>query len=358
MKARSIRKTKKLAGKTGMQPGSLVFTGRRKTGNVVIHLIRYDADHFTEQEVRNFNSFTPLGDEFKVNWIDIKALHDLNIIETSGKLFGIHPLILEDILNINQRPKIEFLENHLFIVLKMLSYNETENVIEAEQISIIVGKNYVITYQENYDDIFDNLRDRIRKAKGQLRALGPDYLAYTLMDTIVDYYYIILERIGQNIENYEEELLNEPRQEILKAIYILKRENLILRKSVWPLREVISRMERTTSPFLSKQTLPFIRDIQDHTTIVIETVESYMEMISNLIELFLSIGNNKLNEVMKILTIISTIFIPLTFLAGVYGMNFKYMPETDWRWGYFVILAIMLMLGAGMVYYFRRKKWL
>ncbi len=358
MKTRSVRKTKKLAGKTGMQPGSLVFTGKKKAGDVVIHLLRYNADHYTEEEVRDFSSFFPLGDEYTVNWIDIKALHDLKLIETSGKLFGIHPLILEDILNINQRPKIEFLDNHLFIVLKMLSYNEKENVIDAEQISIIVGKNYVITYQENYDDIFENLRDRIRTAKGQLRLLGPDYLAYALMDTIVDYYYVILERIGENIENYEEELLNEPRKEILKAIYILKRENLILRKSVWPLREVISRMERAESPFLSRQTLPFIRDIQDHTTIVIETVESYMEMISNLIELYLSIGNNRLNEVMKILTIISTIFIPLTFIVGIYGMNFKYLPELEWRWGYFIVLGIMACIGGGMVYYFRRKKWL
>jgi magnesium transporter len=221
-----------------------------------------------------------------------------------------------------------------------------------------VGSNYVVTYQENYEDIFDALRDRIRQSKGQLRSMGADFLAYSLMDTIVDYYYVILERIGADIEKYEEELLNAPRQEILREIYILKRENLVLRKSVWPLREVVSRMERAEAPLISHGVLPFIRDLQDHTTIVIETVESYMEMISNLIELFLSIGNNRLNEVMKILTIISTIFIPLTFIAGVYGMNFRNMPELEWRWGYFAILGVMFLLGAGMVYYFRRKKWL
>jgi magnesium transporter len=240
----------------------------------------------------------------------------------------------------------------------MLSYNEKEHLIDVEQISIIVGSNYVITYQENYDDIFDALRERIRKAKGQVRSLGADYLAYCLLDTIVDYYYVILERIGADIEKYEEELLGVPRQEILREIYILKRENLVLRKSVWPLREVVARLERAETPLISRGTFPFIRDLQDHTTIVIETVESYMEMISNLIELYLSIGNNRLNEVMKILTIISTIFIPLTFLAGVYGMNFRNMPELEWKWGYFVILLVMFLVAAVMVWFFRRKKWL
>ncbi len=349
---------KKLSKKKGMQPGSLVFTGNPKTEEVRVRMTRYNPEQLEEQEFRGFGGMPMPGGGFAVNWIDIKAIHDPAIIETSGKLFGIHPLVLEDIMNTNQRPKIDFSENHVFIVLKMLSYNEKEHLIEAEQISIIVGNNYVVTYQENYEDIFDALRDRLRKNKGQLRSMGPDLLAYSLMDTIVDYYYVILERIGADIEKYEEELLNAPRQEILREIYILKRENLVLRKSVWPLREVVSRMERAESPLISRSALPFIRDLQDHTTIVIETVESYMEMISNLIELFLSIGNNRLNEVMKILTIISTIFIPLTFIAGVYGMNFRNMPELEWRWGYFAIWGVMLLLGAGMVYYFRRKKWL
>jgi magnesium transporter len=273
-------------------------------------------------------------------------------------MFGIHPLVLEDILNTNQRPKIEFSEKQVFFVLKMLAWNEKDHLIEVEQISIILGENYVITYQENYDDIFDALRERLRKTKGQIRQLGADYLAYSLLDTIVDYYYIILEKIGGLIEENEEALLNDPRQEILRTIYILKRENLVLRKSVWPLREVVSRMERTDSVLIRKSTLPFVRDLQDHTTIVIETVESYMEMISNLIELFLSMGNNRLNEVMKMLTIISTIFIPLSFLAGIYGMNFNHMPELGWRWGYFALLGVMAAIAGVMVWFFRRKKWL
>ena len=349
---------RKLTRKTGMQPGSLVFTGKQKSEEVRVHLTRYNSEKLEEKEFLGLNGMPRPGGEFTVSWIDIKALHDPAVIEASGKMFGIHPLVLEDILNTNQRPKIEYSENQLFIVLKMLSWNEKEHLIEAEQISLILGENYVITYQENYDDIFDALRERIRKAKGQVRSLGADYLAYCLLDTIVDYYYVILERIGADIEKYEEELLGVPRQEILREIYILKRENLVLRKSVWPLREVVARLERAETPLISRGTFPFIRDLQDHTTIVIETVESYMEMISNLIELYLSIGNNRLNEVMKILTIISTIFIPLTFLAGVYGMNFRHMPELEWRWGYFAVLGIMAVTAGVMVWFFRRKKWL
>lgn len=349
---------KKLSRKTGMQPGSLVFTGRKKSEQVKVRLTRYTPDQLEEKEYAGFRGM-PLPDEsFAVHWIDIKALHDPTVIEASGKMFGIHPLVLEDILNTNQRPKIEFSEKQVFFVLKMLAWNEKEHLIEVEQISIILGENYVITYQENYDDIFDALRERLRKTKGQIRQLGADYLAYSLLDTIVDYYYIILEKIGVLIEENEEALLNDPRQEILRTIYILKRENLVLRKSVWPLREVVSRMERTDSVLIRKSTLPFVRDLQDHTTIVIETVESYMEMISNLIELFLSMGNNRLNEVMKMLTIISTIFIPLSFLAGIYGMNFNHMPELGWRWGYFALLGVMAAIAGVMVWFFRRKKWL
>jgi len=358
MKKRYKSRTKILSGKTGMEPGSLVYTGTRNAEKTVVNLIRYRSGAFSEEEVTELTGSNFPEGGGGVTWIDIKALNDLQLIEESGKLFGIHPLVQEDILNTNQRPKIEFFENHLFIVLKMLSYNEAENLIEAEQISLVVGKDYVITYQENYDDIFNNLRDSLRKEKGQVRLQGADYLAYSLMDTIVDHYYIILERIGQQIEKYEEMLLNNPCQEILNEIYILKRENLTLRKSVWPLREVVAKMERADSVLIGRQTLPFIRDLQDHTTIVIETVESYMEMISNLIELYLSIGNNRLNEVMKILTIISTIFIPLTFIAGIYGMNFRHMPELEWRWGYFAVLGVMALLGVLMVWFFRRKKWM
>jgi magnesium transporter len=341
-----------------MHPGSLIYTGRKKSTRVKINLIQYSKESFSEKIVSEINHCFPLSENFTVSWIDIKALYDLKTIEMAGKLFDIHALVLEDILNTEQRPKIEYFDKNIFIVLKMLSYNEKEDRIDVEQISIVVGRNYVITFQENDDDIFDNLRERLKKDVGYIRNSGADYLAYALMDTIVDYYYIMLEKIGQRIEEIEEQLLNGPKTELLNQTYILKRENLILRKSVWPLREVISKLDRVETPIIHKSTIPFIRDLQDHTTIVVETVESYTEMISNLIELYLTIGNNRLNEVMKILTIISTIFIPLTFIVGIYGMNFDNMPELRWKWGYFIILGIMAFIGAGMVFYFRRKKWL
>ena len=341
-----------------MQPGSLIYTGRKKTTRVKINLIQYNKESFSEKIVSEINHCFPVSETFTVSWIDIKALHDLKTIEMTGKLFDIHALVLEDILNTDQRPKIEFFDKNIFVVLKMLSWNEKEDRIDSEQISIVVGSNYVITFQENDDDIFDHLRERIRKNLGYIRNSGADYLAYTLMDTIVDYYYIMLEKIGEKIEEIEEQLLNAPKTELLNQIYILKRENLILRKSVWPLREVISKLDRVETPIIHKATVPFIRDLQDHTTIVVETVESYSETISNLIELYLTIGNNRLNEVMKILTIISTIFIPLTFIVGIYGMNFDHMPELRWKWGYFLILGVMTVIGGGMIVYFRKKKWL
>jgi magnesium transporter len=349
---------KKISRKAGMVPGSLVYTGRKKPARVKINLIQYNKETFSEKVVSEINHCLPLSETCTVTWIDLKSLNDLKTMEMTGKLFDIHPLMLEDILNTDQRPKIEFFENSIFIVLKMLSYDEPHDKIDVEQISLVVGKNYVITFQENEDDIFDNLRIRIRNNIGYIRNSGADYLAYALMDTIVDYYYIMLEKIGQKIEDIEELLLHNPKTEVLNQIYLLKRENLILRKSVWPLREVISKLDRVETNIIHKSTVPFIRDLQDHTTIVVETVESYIEMISNLIELYLTIGNNRLNEVMKILTIISTIFIPLTFIVGIYGMNFENMPEIRWKWGYFLVLGGMLVIASGMVYYFRRKKWL
>jgi len=349
---------KKISRKTGLQPGSLVYTGRKKSTRVKINLIQYSKESHSEKVVSEIQHGVPSGDTYTVNWIDIKALSDLNTIEMTGKLFDIHPLLLEDLLNLEQRPKIEFTPKSFFVVMKMISYNSREDKIDIEQISIVLGSNYVITFQENEDDIFDDLRKRIKNNVGVIRNSGADYLAYSLMDTIVDYYYIMLEKIGQKIEDLEERLMSNPDTGLLNKIYILKRETLLLRKAVWPLREVIFKLERADSKLIHPSTSPFIRDLQDHTTIVVETVESYMEMISNLIELYLTTGNNKLNEVMKILTIISTIFIPLTFIVGIYGMNFKNMPETRWEYGYFAILIVMALIGAGMIYYFRRKKWL
>jgi magnesium transporter len=266
--------------------------------------------------------------------------------------------VLEDILNTSQRPKIEVFDHYIFIVLRILSYNEEKNIVDSEQISFIIGHSYVISLQEKEDDIFEPLRERLRKGKGRIRTMGADYLAYTILDVITDNYFLMLEKLGEQMDEFEEKLLKGPDQETLKQLYILKRENILLRKSVWPLREVIAQLERSESPLIKKKTSPFLRDLYDHIIQIIDTVETHSDMTAGLIELYLTSNSTKMNEIMKVLTIIATIFIPLTFISGVYGMNFAYMPELEWPWAYFALLLVMLVIGAGMLLYFRKKKWL
>ncbi len=351
-------KTRRSAKKPGLPPGSLVFTGTRKTDRSIIEVIDYDSEKVHEQKEAKPSDLLPFRDQTTVTWIDIKGLHDIEMIREIGEHFAIHPLVLEDILNVNQRPKTEITENYIYVVLKMLTFSKSANKVEAEQVSIVVGENYVITFQERKDDVFDPLRDRIRNSKGRIRTMGADYLCYALLDIITDHYFLMLEKIGEQMEDFEEELMEGPRKETLRQLYILKRENMLLRKSVWPLREVISQLERSESKLIHRKTTPYLRDLYDHTIQVIDTVETYRDLVAGLLELYLSSVSNRMNEVMKVLTIIATIFIPLTFIAGIYGMNFHYMPELEWPWAYFAVLMIMLLTGVGMLFYFRRKKWI
>ncbi len=349
---------KKLTKKIGMPPGSLVFTGKQKTEKVRIDIMDYDSDNINEKKTDNIEECFIYKDSSSVTWIDIKGIHDVNITSKAGEHFGIHPLILEDILNTNQRPKAEIFDDHIYIVLKMLSFNVPEGLVDSEQVSIIIGKNYVISFQEKEDDIFEPLRERIRKSKGRIRTAGADYLAYSILDVITDNYFLVLEKVGEQMEELEEQLLKGPKQETLNLLYILKRETMLLRKSVWPLRELSLKLERSESAIISEKTHPFLRDLYDHTIQVIDTVETYRELLAGLIELYMSSISNKMNEIMKVLTIIATIFIPLTFIAGVYGMNFHFMPELEWHWAYFAVLALMLVIGGGMLIFFRRKRWI
>ena len=344
--------------KAGLPPGSLVFTGKQHAEEVMIDIIDYGPDSFKELKSENIEECFPYRDTAGVTWIDIKGVHDSGLVSKLGEYFEIHPLVLEDILHTNQRPKMEVFDNYLFIVLRMLSYNEEENIIDSEQVSMIIGRGYVISLQEKEEDVLDPLRERLRKGKGRIRKVGADYLAYAILDVIADNYFLLLEKLGEQMEDFEDRLLNGPDQETLKQLYILKRETVLLRKSVWPMREVVTQLERADSPLIMDQTVPFLRDLHDHTIRIIETVETHREMTAGLIELYLSSNSNKMNEVMKVLTIIATIFIPLTFIAGVYGMNFANMPELEWPWAYFAVLLIMFTIGAGMIFYFRRKKWL
>ncbi len=278
-------------------------------------------------------------------------------MEKLGTHFGLHPLIQEDIMNSTQRPKLEDMGETLYIVARMLEFDDVSNEVATDQLSLVVGRNFIISFQERPGDEFGPVRERIRRGKGRIRKAGPDYLAYALLDAVVDHYFVILERLGERVELLEDELVSDPKKETLHEIHILKREMIFLRKSVWPLREVVAGLERSDSGLMQESTNVFLRDLYDHTIQVIDNVETFRDMLSGMLETYLSSISNRMNEVMKVLTIISTIFIPLTFIAGVYGMNFQHMPELKWRLGYFLILGVMIVIGLIMAAFFKRKKW-
>jgi magnesium transporter len=349
---------KRTSRKVGLPPGTLVQIEERKTEKVKINIIDYDEVQFQEKEAETVEECFPFKDKPTVTWINIDGIHQVEIIEKIGTHFGIHSLILEDIMNTGQRPKMEDFEDYIFVVVKMIYYDEKDNEIKAEQVSLLLGSNFVISFQEKEGDVFDPIRERTRKAKGRIRKMKADYLAYALVDTIVDRYFMVLEKLGEKIEGMEEELVTNPTPETLQTIHTLKRELIFLRKSVWPLREVISVLERGESSLIDESTGIYLRDVYDHTIQVIDTIETFRDMVSGMLDIYLSSISNRMNEVMKVLTIMATIFIPLTFIAGVYGMNFKYIPELEWHWGYPVILFVMVAIGILMVIYFRRKKWL
>jgi magnesium transporter len=354
-----VKLFKKRSEKSGLPPGALVHVGQKKIEKAKITIIDYDEVIFREKEAKKIEESFPFKDEPTVTWINIDGLHEVEIIEKIGRHFDVHPLLLEDILNTEQRPKMQDFEDYIFVVLKMLYYNNTENgILSTEQMSLILGKNFVISFQEREGDAFHAIRDRIRNAKGRIRKMGPDYLAYSLMDAIVDGYFAILEKLGEKIEDIEEELVTNPTPETLKTIHGLKRDMIYLRKSVWPLREVVSNLERGESKLIKETTIIYLRDIYDHTIQVIDTIETFRDVLSGMLDIYLSSISNRMNEVMKVLTIIATIFIPLTFIAGVYGMNFKYMPELEEPWGYPAVWSVMIIIGISMLFYFRRKKWI
>src|SRR4030042_1283164 len=349
---------KKRSKKAGLPPGTLVHIGEKKAEVSKINMMDYDEAHLQEKEIKTIEECFIFKDKPTVTWINVDSLHQVEILEKLGECFGLHPLVLEDILNTDQRPKMEDYGEYIYVVLKMLEYHDKSNEIESEQISLILGPNFVFSFQEREGDTFNPIRERIRNNKGRIRKMGADYLAYTLLDSIVDNYFFILEKQGEKIEFLEEKLVTHPTSEILQVIHHLKREMILLRKAVWPLREVVSGLEREESSLIQKSTKVYLRDIYDHTIQTIDTIETYRDMVSSMVDIYLSSVSNRLNAVMKVLTIIATIFMPLTFIAGIYGMNFKYMPELEWRLGYPVILLTMVSIGVLMLVSFRKKKWL
>jgi len=349
---------KKAHKKVGLAPGTLVHVGERKIEKVRIRIIDYDETQLEEKEAKTVEECFPFKDKPTITWINIDGVHDMEAMGKIGKHFDLHPLILEDIVNTQQRPKLEDFGSHVFVVLKMLYYDKVKRELEAEQVSLIFGSNFIISFQERVGQIFEPLRERIRKGKGRLRKSAADYLAYALIDCIVDNYFVVLEQLGEGIEDIEQDLTTNPTLETLQAIRTFKKEMIFLRKSVWPLREVVNSLERGESSLIHKSTGIYLRDVYDHTIQIIDTVESYRDMLSGMLDVYLSSISNKMNEVMKILTIFAAIFIPLTFVAGIYGMNFSFMPELGWHWGYFVVLMVMATIGVSLLVYFKRKKWL
>ncbi|MDO9289619.1 MAG: magnesium/cobalt transporter CorA [Thermodesulfovibrionales bacterium] len=350
---------KKRSRKAGLPPGSLIHIGDKKKEEVKITVIDYDEGSFQEKVIAEIQECFTFKDKPTVTWINVDGIHKVEIPEKLGECYGFHPLIIEDILNSDQRPKMEDFGDYIYIVLKMLNLDSRTNSIISEQISLILGPNFVISFQEGYEgDVFNPVRERLRAGKGKIRKMGADYLAYSLIDSIVDNYFIILEKLGEKIESLEERLVTNPTGNVLREIHNLKREMLFLRKSVWPLREVISTMAKGESSLIHPSTGIYLRDIYDHTIHVVDTIETFRDMVSGMLDIYLSSMSNRMNAVMKVLTIIATIFMPLTFLAGVYGMNFKHMPELEWKFGYPLIVLVMLIVVLIMLYFFRKKKWI
>lgn len=355
----ATKKKKKSYKASNLPPGTMAYKGKKRATVTNIEIVNYSKEHY-----KRFNS-NKVEDAFnfkgnnQVTWININGLNNIKDIETLGLHYNLHPLTLEDIVNTSQRPKLEEFENYLFVVFKML-FIKNDDELHYEHLSLIVGEDYVLTFQEADGDVFDDLRERLSTAKGRVRTQGSDYLMYTLLDAIVDNYFTVIEAFGDKVEELESVLFQAKSadDETPAQIQSLKQEILKIRRSIYPLREVINRMEKSDCAFIDEKTHSYLRDLYDHIIQVSESVDLYREMIWSLMDMYMSIISNKMNEIMKVLTIIATIFIPLTFIAGIYGMNFKNIPELNSDNGYFILIGVMVILFIFMLIYFRRKHWL
>jgi len=345
----------------GTAPGTLTPHAAPDGAPVRVTVLDYSPEHVTEREVQKIEEVFSFRDTASVTWINVEGLSDVALLERLGRHFKLHPLSLEDVLNCGQRPKVEDYDDYEFAVLKSLHLNDEG--IELEQISLVFGKNYVITFQERPGDSFEPVRERIRKGKGQIRRAGPDYLAYALMDALIDEFFPVLEQYGERIEELEDELVDHPSPQSVHQIHGLKRDLLVLRRVAWPERDLVNALLRDESPLIEAETKVFLRDCYDHMVQAMDMIETYRELAAGMLDVYLSSVSNRMNEVMKVLTIIATIFIPLSFIAGVYGMNFDTaspwnMPELHWRFGYPFSLGLMAAVALWMVLYFKRKGWL
>lgn len=342
---------------TGLAPGSLVFTGEKKLDQVEVTLMEYSTEGLI-RKVHEKNAIPEASEGQFIRWYDIRGLHDVEFIRALGLQFSLHPLVLEDILDTEQRPKFEEYDQGFFLLLQALSLNVQDTEVEAEQVSIYAKEGVVLSFQENDTDLFPGVRARIESGKGKIKKRGADYLAYALADNTVDHYYLLLDQLETLLDDLEEEILKETRRDSKQRIHQLKLQSITLRKVVVPLREAVKDFASCESPLMAEDTGIFVRDLHDHTEQIMENIDSFRDLISGLYDLFVSEVSFKMNSVMQVLTIISTIFIPLTFLAGVYGMNFEHMPELKWRYGYYAVWGVMAFVALALIYYFRRRNWL
>ena len=354
-----MKKVMRNLSKTIGQPaGTLQHIGEQKTDFPAITVFGYDEDHEFHMPLKSIAECAALKDKQKVLWVNIDGLHDVSVIEALGKLFDIHPLTLEDILHTEQRSKIEDFERYLFLVFRALDYDPQTSEITEEQMSMVIGSNFVLTFQEKPGDTFDALRTRIINPGTSIRKRGADYLAYGLIDAIVDSYFVILEQLESRIELLDQELFKTSGRETFESIYSLKKDLILLRKSVRPMREIINSISREHYTVIDdKATWPFFRDVYDNVILINETIETYRDIVIGMYDTWLAIVNNRMNEIMKVLTTIATVFMPLSFLTGVYGMNFRFIPGLEWHWGFFALLGFMVMVVAGMMVFFRTRKW-
>ena len=358
MKIPLLNPFKRYTQKVGQPPGTLVYLGEERTEPARITLIDYDETHLHEEEVQTIEECLPFIDTESVTWIQIEGIHETSIIEEIGEYFSVDPLLLEDLMSPTQLPKIEVSENYVFIILKNLDYNTASDTVSREQISLIIGPNFVLSLQENRSEIFTSIRNRLRNAQGRIRRMQSGYLAYALIDIIVDHYFIIFDEINERIQVLEEEIMQNPSPEVLTKVNVFRKEQLLLRRPILPLRDVLIEILNDEIPLLGENTQPYFRDVYDHLIQVIQMLEMIRSAVSGLFDVYTSAVSHRMNEVMKVLTIVATFFIPLTFIAGIYGMNFKFMPELESQWGYPFVLLVMFGISICMFVFFKFKKWL
>jgi len=357
LKLLAPKRKKKASAKIGLPPGSIVYLGEKKVEKVTINVTEYDETSAESYEINSAEEIDPFTDTPQVTWVSVCGLHETDFLKQVGERFKIHPLVLEDILNTDSRPKIEITDDYLFIVMKLLLFNPEQKILETEQVSFILGKTFLFSFSEKTDEIFNPVKDRILSQLGKISKRGSDYLLYALMDIVVDHYFLALEKVEERIEILDDEVINNPDRSQIESIYNLRNLLLVIRRAIWPLREIVNQLIKDDGDLLDESIEPYLRDLYDHTIHITETIEQQREVTNGLMEIYLSMMSNKMNEVMKVLTVIATIFIPLTFIVGIYGMNFKYMPELNWPWAYFAVWGVMIGVVGMMFYFFKKKNW-